>query len=90
MHLDSKVLLSCHPQERPPASLEDDNLVVLYYLISVHLKSGLIRGVVSLEDDNLVVLYYLSASEIWPKVLLSCHPQERPPLLSGQISDVLR
>ena len=33
--------------------------------MSVHLKSGLIRGVVSLEESSLVVFYYLIASEIW-------------------------
>jgi len=35
-------------------------------LLSLHLKSGMIRGVVSLEESSLVVLCYLSASEIWP------------------------
>jgi hypothetical protein len=62
----------------------------------LHLKSGLIRGVVSLEGSSLVVFCYLSASEIWPdkrgglsrgeqfsSILLSV------PLLSGQISDAL-
>ena len=34
-------------------------------LLSVHLKSGVIRGVVSLEGSSLVVFYYLIASEIW-------------------------
>jgi hypothetical protein len=32
----------------------------------VHLKSGLIRGVVFLEGSSLVVFCYLIASEIWP------------------------
>jgi hypothetical protein len=57
--------------------------------------------VVSLEESSLVVFYYLIASEIWPdkrgglsrgeqfsSILLS--PLERPPLLSGQISDAMR
>jgi hypothetical protein len=35
-------------------------------LLSVHQKSGLIRGVVFLEGSSLVVFCYLSASEIWP------------------------
>ena len=35
-------------------------------LLSVHLKSGLIRGVISLEESSLVVFCYLSTSEIWP------------------------
>jgi hypothetical protein len=35
-------------------------------LISVNLKSGLIRGVVFLEGSSLVVFCYLVASEIWP------------------------
>jgi hypothetical protein len=88
----------------------------------VHLKSGLIRGVVSLERSSLVVFCYLVACEIWPdkrgglsrgeqfkllpsretsplirpdfrctdsKIQLNCSPLERPPLLSGQISDAL-
>ena len=50
------------------ASLEQDNLEVFYNLsasemystISVHLKCGLIRGVVSLEEDNLEVFYSIS------------------------------
>ena len=36
-----------------------DNLVVFYY-ITVHLTSGLIRVVASLERDNLVVFYYIT------------------------------
>jgi hypothetical protein len=32
----------------------------------VHLRSGLIRGVLSLEGSSLVVFCYLSTSEIWP------------------------
>ena len=32
-------------------------------LLSLYLKSGLIRGMASLEGDNLVVFYYLSVSE---------------------------
>ena len=31
----------------------------------MHVKSGVIRGVVSLEESSLVVFYYLVASEIW-------------------------
>ena len=41
------------------ASHERDNLVVFYY-ITVHLTSGLIRGVASHERDNLVVFYYIT------------------------------
>ena len=41
------------------ASHERDNLVVFYY-ITEHLTSGLIRGVASLERDNLVVFYYIT------------------------------
>ena len=55
------------------ASLEGENLVVLYYLCASEICTdkrvafgwrGLIRGVASLEGDNLVVLYYLCASAI--------------------------
>jgi hypothetical protein len=87
------------------------NEIAKYYYTAplVHLKSGLIRGVVSLEGSSLVVFCYLVASEIWPdkrgglsrgeqfsSILLSLHvksnysPLERPPLLSGQISDATR
>ena len=31
----------------------------------MHVKSGVIRGVVSLEESSFVVFYYLVASEIW-------------------------
>ena len=37
-----------------------------YFTILMHLKYGLIRGVVSLERDNLQAFYYPSAPEIWP------------------------
>jgi hypothetical protein len=58
-------------------------------VISVYLKSDLIREVVSVEGDKLV--YYLSVSEIGPdKRSGICPPQQRPLLLSGQISDTLR
>jgi hypothetical protein len=65
-------------------------------------KSGVIRGVVSLEESSLVVFCYLVASEIWSdkrggisrgeqfSSILLCSPLERPPLLSGQISDAMR
>jgi hypothetical protein len=59
-------------------------------------KSGVIRGVVSLEESSLVVFCYLVASEIWSDKRggisrgENCSPLERPPLLSGQISDAMR
>jgi len=45
-------------------SLEEEDLLVFNYL-SMHLKSGLIRGVVSLEEEDLLVFNYLCASDIW-------------------------
>jgi hypothetical protein len=48
--LYSKILLNCPSH---------DNLVVFYY-ITVHLTSGLIRVVASNERDNLVVFYYIT------------------------------
>ena len=54
-------------------SLEEDNLVVFYYLNATKRwpdkridfgSSWLVRGAVSLEEGNLVVIYYLSATEI--------------------------
>jgi hypothetical protein len=56
---DSKILLNCSPLERPP-------LLSGQISHALHLKSGLIRGVVSLEGSSLVVFCYLRASEIWP------------------------
>jgi hypothetical protein len=44
--------------------------------------------VVSLEESSLVVFYYLIASEIWPDKRGGL--SERPPFLSGQISDAMR
>jgi hypothetical protein len=40
-------------------SLEGDNLVV-FYMISLHLKSDLTRGVAFLDEENLVVFYLIS------------------------------
>jgi hypothetical protein len=61
----------------------------------VHLKSGLIRGVVSLEGSSLVVFCCLIASEIWPDKRGGLSRGEQfssilPSLLSGQISDAMR
>jgi hypothetical protein len=40
----------------------------LYFTISFHQKSVLIRGVVSLEGGEFIVIvfYYFISSEIWP------------------------
>jgi hypothetical protein len=49
-------------------SLEGDSLLSLYFTISLHQKSVLIRGVVSLERGEFIVIvfYYFIASEICP------------------------
>jgi hypothetical protein len=49
-------------------SLEGESLLSLYFTISLHQKSVLIRGVVSLKGGEFIVIafYYFIASEICP------------------------
>jgi hypothetical protein len=48
--------------------MRGESLLSLYFTISLHLTSGLIRGVASLEEGEFIVIvfYYFIASEICP------------------------
>jgi hypothetical protein len=48
------------------ASLEGDSLLSLYFTISLHQKSVLIRGVVSLERGEFIVIVFYYFMELSP------------------------
>jgi hypothetical protein len=106
MTINSPSLKGDHPsyQDRFLSNeiVKCNSLLSLYFTISLHQKSVLIRGVVSFEGGEFIVIvfYYFIVSDICPDKrggeIVICndnklsHPQGKPPLLSGHISDTMK